>query len=370
MQASNPDPSSPLLLGGWRRVAVLAGLFLMGGAAGWVFERLGAPLPWMIGPLLATAAVFMTVSPQVAMPVRLRPVGQIVVATQVGLAFSPEALDLLIRFAPVIFGAAIVTALSVLVTALAVARVTRQSRAEAFLSLVPTSPVEAAAMAVKLGFAPSPIIFSQTLRMAAVVLILPFGLYALDGWPEVSRTVVGFGVPDPLHILTLVAMGVVGALVFRVLRVPNPDFLGPMAMAALFAVSGNGPMIYPPDIFAMAQVLLGTWLGAAFRRDFIASAWRLTLISLASSGVLLLLCALSGVAIAVIAGVDWQTMVLGTAPGGVVQMALAAKFLGQSAVLISTFHLVRIFIIMPSIPLIVRLLAQGDQRRAPKRTGP
>lgn len=350
----------------WRKATGLIAVFLIAGLSGWALERLGAPLPWMIGPMLSTAAIFMSIAPRIAVPNRLRPVGQVVVATQVGLAFSPEALDLLRNLAPVIIGAAIVTALSIIVVAFVVARLTRQGTAQAFLSLVPTSPVEAAAMAIRAGIAPTPVIFSQTLRMAAVVLIVPVGLYTLDGWPAVERPAVYFSVPDPVHLLSLASIGLVGMILFRALRVPNPNFLGPMALAALLAVSGNAPMTYPPDILALAQVLLGTWLGAVFRREFIASALGLTVVSLASSLVLLMVCALSAVAIAMVAGVDWRILVLGTAPGGVVEMALTAKFLGQSVVLISTFHLVRIFVIMPNIPWIVRLLIRRDARKTGK----
>ncbi|MDD7973119.1 AbrB family transcriptional regulator [Roseinatronobacter alkalisoli] len=363
MEKPQSPPPKPPSVRGWRHSLGLGVLLLIAAAAGWVFERMGAPLPWMIGPLVVTAAIFMGPAPQITVPTRLRPVGQVVVATQVGLAFSPEALDLLLGFAPVIIGAALATGLCILAVSILVSHLTGQSVAQTFLSSVPTSPVEAASMARAAGINPTPVIFSQTLRMAAVVLILPFALYALDGWPDVHRQAVGFALPDPGHILWLVAIGVAGALLFRVLRVPNPNFLGPMAAAALLAVSGNGPVAYPPDILALAQILLGTWLGATFRREFMTSALRLTLISAGSSLLLLLLCSLSAVAIAIVSGVDWQTMVLGSAPGGVVEMALTARFLGQNVVLITTFHLVRIFIIMPNIPWIVRLLARYERRK-------
>src|SRR5690554_4746085 len=70
----------------------LAALFAIATLAGWLFERIGSPLPWMIGPLLVTAAIFLSGCFKVAVPLKVRPFGQMVVACQVGLTFSPTAL--------------------------------------------------------------------------------------------------------------------------------------------------------------------------------------------------------------------------------------------------------------------------------------
>lgn len=345
-------------------------LFALSTGAGWVFERIGAPLPWMIGPLILTAAIFMGPAPKIAVPTKIRPLGQVVVATQVGLAFSPDALDMLISFAPVMVGTALATGVCIFAVAIAVARLTGQSLAAAFLSTVPTSPVEAAAMAMDAGIKPMPIIFAQTLRLSAVVLIVPFALYAVEGWPDIARDTVTLDLGDPLTILGLAAIGVASAWAFRALRIPNPNFLGPMAVAAAFAVTGYGPAPYPPVILALAQVVLGTWLGATFRREFVMSALRLTVVSLAASVALLVLCSLCAVGISALSGVDWKTLILGSAPGGVVEMALTAKFLAQNVVLITTFHLVRIFIFIPNTPWIVRAIVRYENRTQTKAGPP
>lgn len=355
-----PSPHPAAGSGRWW-IAKLAILFVVTTCAGWVFEHLGAPLPWMIGPLVVTAAIFILFDPSFGVPNRLRPLGQVVVATQVGLAFSPQALEALLGYAPVIVGTALATGLCIAAVSVVMARLTGQPLAQAFLSSVPTSPVEAAAMAKAAGLDPAPVIFSQILRLSAVVLVLPFSLYAIEGWPEVQRTMVSLSAIDPLNVVFLIALGIAGAWVARTLRVPNPNFLGPMTVAAILSVAAIGPAPYPPVLLALGQVILGTWLGATFRRSFLTSALRMTLISISSALLLLLLCSLSGVAIAQLSGLSWQSVVLGAAPGGVVEMALTAKFLQQNVVLITTFHLVRIFIFMPNIPWIVRMIARHEQ---------
>lgn len=169
------------------RVFKVVLLLLASALAGWGFERIGAPLPWMVGPLVLTSLVFMVLAPSMRVPDRLRPGGQVVVATQVGLAFSPAALGMLLDLAPVTIGTALATGLCIMAVAILLARLTRQSVAQCFLASAPTSPVEAATMAAAAGLNPVPVIFSQTVRLAAVVLVVPFALYAIEGWPDVSR---------------------------------------------------------------------------------------------------------------------------------------------------------------------------------------
>ncbi|ETX13383.1 hypothetical protein OCH239_10710 [Roseivivax halodurans JCM 10272] len=348
----------------------LALLFAISACAGWAFERIGAPLPWMIGPLMLTAGVFMGPAPRLTVPNRMRPIGQIVVATQVGLAFSPAAFNMLADLALVIVGTALATGACIFIVALVLARLAGMGLAQAFLSCAPTSPVEAATMATEAGIDPTPVIFGQTIRLGMVVVILPFAMYALDGWPDVTRAPITFNFSDPLSILVLAGIGTTSAWAFHALRVPNPNFLGPMSVSAALAASGVGPAPYPPVVLAIAQIVLGTWLGATFKREIVTSSLKSSLLSVATALLLLMLCSLSAVGIAALSDFDWKTLVLGAAPGGAVEMALTAEFLGQSVVLITTFHLVRIFIFMPNIPWIVKLILRHDRRKEGKDIPP
>ncbi|ETW12048.1 putative ammonia monooxygenase [Roseivivax marinus] len=347
---------------GAARLARLALLFTLSALGGLAFERLGAPLPWMIGPLVISAAIFVSGAIRVGVPTGIRPFGQVVVACQVGLAFSPEAFAMLVQLAPAIVGTALMTGLCIFVVALILSRLAGISLAQAFLCGVPTSPVEAAGMAIRAGIDPMPVVLSQTLRLSAVVVALPFALYALDGWPDARRAFVRIEPVDPMNLALLAAIGVAAATTFRRLRVPNPNFLGPLSVCALLAVTDHAPAPFPGMVLALAQVVLGTWLGSTFRRELMGAAGRMAAAFLGATLLVLILCSGGAILIGRAAGLDWRTMVLGAAPGGVVEMALTAKFLGQNVALITSFHLTRIFILMPSIPWLVRLISRYETR--------
>lgn len=339
-------------------------LFMVSAIAGWLFEIAGIPLPWMLGPLVSTALIFISGKVRVAVPDAIRPIGQVIVACQVGLTFSAAVLRLLLDLAPIVVGTALMTGVCIFLVALLQARIGKQSLAQAFLSGVPTSPVEAAAMAVRLGVAPVPVIFSQTMRLSMVVLVLPLAFYAIEGWPLEQRPGVEFAAFDIVEALPLFAIGIVGMVVFRKLRVPNPNFLGPLSLAAVLAVNDIAPAPFSSGILAGAQIILGTWLGSNFRRSFISSVGGLALGSVLSTFLIIALCSCGATLMAMATGMNWHTLVLGAAPGGLVEMALTAKFLGHDVALITAFHLTRIFIFMPSIPWMIRGINWLETRKS------
>jgi membrane AbrB-like protein len=113
-------------------------------------------------------------------------------------------------------------------------------------------------------------------------------------------------------------------------------------------------------VLAGAQILLGTWLGSTFRRSLFTSAGRFVIASAATTLLLIVLCAATGIILSLISDIPWETLVLGAAPGGVTEMALTARFLHQDVAMITAFHLVRIFLIIPNTPWVIsKIHARG-----------
>lgn len=332
------------------RLALVLALAAVGG---WLATRAGMPLPWMIGPLLTTAALRLADPFAFTVPVQVRPFGQVTVAAQVGLAFTPAAVTAVLELAPLLVTMSLMTAASAFVAATLLGRMSGMGLAPALLATMPTSPVEAAVLAEKFGVPPAPIILAQTLRIAGVVLLVPVGIYLIDGWPDRSVPVgiaAGF---DPVSVALLYAIAVTGALCFRRLGLSNPYFLGPLAIVAALSGMGGGLSPFPPVLLSLAQLVLGTWLGSNFRRDLFLRAGRLAW-AVAVSGLLFLtLATLCALVLARVASLPWEEMVLGAAPGGVTEMALTAKYMGLNVALITAFQITRIFVIMPNIPWIV-----------------
>nr|WP_175582172.1 AbrB family transcriptional regulator [Phaeobacter sp. HF9A] len=342
-------------------LALLA-LYLAASGAGWAFHSIGIPLPWMIGPLVLSAAVSISGLLRVAVPVKTRPFGQMTIAAQVGLAFTPAALAALLTLAPVMIGTALASATGAGLIALVLARATGIRMSQAFLSTFPTSPVEAAIMAERHGCDPAPVILAQTTRIAAVVILVPIAVFALDGWPDRTGMLRGGGF-DLIGNGFLALLAITGALLFKRVGLSNPYFLGPLTFSAAASALGLHPAAFPAEVLSLAQIVLGTWLGGTFRHDLFVNQKRQLAAIMTSTLVLLSL--ISGIALAIawMAGQPWEVLVLGAAPGGVTEMALTAKFLGIDLALVTAFQLTRIFLFMPNIPWIIRMIDRYERRK-------
>src|SRR3546814_13865001 len=68
--------------------------------------------------------------------------------------------------------------------------------------------------------------------------------------------------------MALLAAGAAAtAALFRLCRISNPFFLGPLAFSCVATVLGLPLAPFPDAVVSFAPILLGTWLGSTFRRD-------------------------------------------------------------------------------------------------------
>jgi uncharacterized protein len=335
-------------------VAVMAGY-----AASW----LGVPLPWMIGPMVAAGALSALTS-HGSVPKFTRPVGQIIVAGIVGLAFTPAAVTAVGQQIVPMIAVALLTIVAGFLAAAVLMRLTHMDIISASLACIPGGPVEMAALATRYGVAPGPVGFAQTLRIALLVLVIPPILLALDGSDRSGVLDFMSGDLDYAGGALLLGLAAVGGFVFRVLRVSSPFFLGPLAFAAV-ATALALPVSMPPLwVLATGQVLLGVWLGCMFDREMLAKSRGFIPAAFLSTFVLMVLCAAMALGVSAMTGMDWRTMILATAPGSVTEMALTAKILQQGVAMVTAFHVVRIFILLPLAPLIFSVTARLAKRFA------
>lgn len=341
-------------------------IYLGAVGTGWVAAQLHVPLPWMIGALVFATGISLC-GVQIKAPAMTRPAGQIVVAGSVGLAFTPAALETLgAMFLPMVIAALLTIAAGFLV-AWVLMRLSDVDAMTATLASIPMGPVESANLAQRYGVNPGPVVFAQTLRIMALVLVIPPAILLLDGnVADPSETLRNMHW-TPQGTALLILLAILGAFAFKVLRVSNPFFLGPLAASAAAAALGLPVTATPYVVLAGAQVLLGVWLGAVINRDLFRRAGRFVPAAMVSTLLMMALCLALALILAPITGTNWATMVLATAPGSVTEMALTAKVLQESVALVTAYHITRIFIIIPSAPLLTRITARLTHWTPPKR---
>jgi hypothetical protein len=333
------------------RLLLGAAIGAVGGAG---FAAANLPLPWLIGALVAVAAARLSGLPAEANP-RLRNLFLGIIGIALGSTFTPAAAALLVANAGLLLLAAFVTLAIGAALAPLLARRGRVDMATAWFSSIPGGAADMAMLAESYGGRPAPVALAQLLRICAVVVLVPnlFALAGLRGDVPPAATVLAFA-PG---ILALQYAGGLGAAMLLVrLGVRAGWMLGPLALTAALTASGVVLSGVPAWLSALAQVMLGTSLGAAFGRESIRPLRRFLPHAMAQVLLLMAACAVAGALLAWAFGAPLGAMLLGTAPGGVAEMSLTGKVLGMDVALIVTLHVTRIFLVTVLTPPAFRLL--------------
>lgn len=308
-----------------------------------VASKGGIPLAWVLGALVPTAlgSIF---GVDVFAPRLGRKIGQLVVGTSIGLSLTVAAVEMIVIWFPVMLLTALV---SILVTALLCVPFSRAGRvnvATAFFSLTPGGLAEMARTGAKEGAQREAVAFSQTIRVALLVCVLPSLLlnFGIDG--GLPQTVGRATLPLD-HLAIVFAVTAACVYLVRFTGANNTWMIGGLVGAGIVAASGIVDGKVPYALFAAGQFLIGISIGARFKRENLMQLPRVCAMAMlfvvAMTGILFGY----GVLIHFATGLDLSSLALITSPGGLAEMTLTAQALHLNTALVTSFHVVRSFII-------------------------
>lgn len=335
------------------RAPVLSALVActVGGA---ICRVLHTPLPWMIGSLLTMAALkfsgFELASPRFA-----RQTGQIIIATTLGLYFTPTVSRQVLGHWQLILAAALFATVLAYIGAWVLSRWTDTDRVTALFASVPGGAAEMANLGERFGARIDRIAVAQSLRILLVVVIVPFAIT----WSGVHGTEAYAGTSIPLSgpgLAALLAGALAAGFALWFVGSPNPFMLGPLFVAIGLSVADIHWSSVPTPLLNAAQVLLGCNLGSRVEHSFVRSAPRYVAVVGLSIVVGILISALFGAALAYWGGLAVPTMVLATAPGGIAEMCVTAQALQLGVPLVTGAHVARVIILVTTTAPIFRLM--------------
>ena len=318
---------------------------------------LHTPIPWMLGPLLFTAAASMAGLPTRSSG-RLRNIGQWIIGAALGLYFTPQVGALVLNLWWAI-------ALGI-VWALALGwgfglwlqrrhRVdlghmgVRRLRATSYFAGAIGGASEMTLLSERIGARTDLVAAAHSLRLVMVVLSVPFamqwaqGHWALQVDPSlrsVSRTAEWPG------LLWLAGITLLGALIMMRLRRANPWFMGALTATMLLSLSGGWWSAVPTPLSNAAQLFIGVSLGVRFQREFLHTAPRWLVSVAIGTASMLLASALFGWGMALLVGQHPATLILGTSPGGIAEMAITAKVLQLGVPVVTAFQVCRLVAVL------------------------
>ncbi len=332
----------------FRTLATLALALLA--ALGW--RALALPLPWMIGPLLATALVSIAGLPA-SSPLPLRNVAQWVIGAALGLYFTPEMTQLLLPLWWVVllsiaWALALGWGLGWFLHRSGLAGVEgtpRALRATSYFSGAIGGASEMTLLAERHGARSDLVAGAHSLRMLVVTVCIPFGFTWL-GLHGMDATVPGMREVRWPELAMLFAACGLGCMVLRALRWANPWFIGALGTSMALSAAGIELSAMPAELSSAAQLLIGISLGIRFQREFLGQAPRWMAVAVVGTVLAILISVGFSWALSRITGLNLGTLILGTAPGGIAEMAITAKVLPLGVPLVTAFQVCRLVAVL------------------------
>lgn len=322
----------------------------IGAIGGLVFQALGLPLPWMLGPL-SSNLVASARGINVAVPERLREVFLGVLGLVLGSQVTPQLAQRLLDW-PV---SAMLLLLGVAASTAVAAAWYRRCGFDTVSAWFASAPGAMTAMIMlgdRVGGDPQRIAIAQSLRVVLVILLLPALFWAFEDSPASADAVRGGQAEHLWLLLTLPVVIPLG----RWLKLPTPSLLAPLLLVAVLGFFGIARLQLPFWGMDIMLWVLGSAIGARFQGMTGKRLGRYALQAGVATGLALAVLAVFAEFIHQSVGVPRDVALLALAPGGIGEMAIVAVALGLDPMFVAFHHLLRMVTLMVVAPVWARWL--------------
>lgn len=316
---------------------------LFGGTAAFLgaltAQALHIPLPWLLGPLFFVGVLRLASAP-VSTIGPLRNVGQWIIGVSLGLYFSPEIGKLIAQhWGVLVLGMLVALVLGVFGTWV-LCKVGKADVKTAWFSAAIGGASEMSVLAERYGARVDLVASAHSLRVLAVVTIIPFGFEFAGIVGQNDQTLKQLPV-DYWHLLLIGVLATVCGILFSRLRIASAWVLGPLVVAAVLTLFELVATSLPTWVINLGQLFLGWALGDRYRPAFFKAAPRFmfavglfSVVSIAIVGVI-------GIGVAGVSQLSLPSVWLGMAPGGLAEMAITAKVLMLGVPMVTAFQVSR-----------------------------
>ena len=340
------------------RIALTA---LVGLGCGFGLSRLGAPAPYMLGSLFGAwglGALVPQAQTYLGTPRWFHKFIVLGLSTLIGGALSIDVLRQALGWWPTVLAMMASTLIATLLALIYLRGIRQQPMAQALLSALPGGQADIVAVAHEYTDRDHLVALVHLCRVVSVFVSMPLLLAFVSGPQGVQDSYLAqANLPSlfdqswqvPFH---LIAVGLVGFLIGRALKIPMPHLLGPLILSMALHLAGVIDIPRLGEFVLVAQLFIAGSIGARLSRVPL----REVAVGLADGVVTAILLIGSYILVAFlcsqILGIDLMEMILAFIPGGLYEVTLLALIFGFDAALafIAFHHTLRIFLIFFSLP--------------------
>lgn len=317
----------------------------------------------MLGALAATMAGSLA-GADIAVPQAIRKPMIAVVGIILGSAFTSDRLDDLMAWLPSVATMPIyVLALGTLIL-FYLRKVSGFDHKTAFFAATPGGLSEMVALSDQLGGDLRSVALFHSARLVLIVFSIPLmASFLVDVEPGV------LSVPEHQEIklrevLSLIAMAALGWELARRIRLPAASFMGPLLVSTILHLFGLMTLSPPAFMLALAQLVIGSSVGARFSGVPLSSIIRTLLIGSGGALMMLALTLIFALVLHQLTGHPMTLLLLALIPGGFPEMSLIALAMGMDPAFVVTHHGLRTLLIFAfTFPIFALLTRWGWFKR-------
>ncbi|WP_010651969.1 AbrB family transcriptional regulator [Oceanobacillus massiliensis] len=334
---------------------------LVGLAGAVLFNVVGLPMPWMLGPLFAVLSV------QLFTPVKLewhsffRNLGLVIAGYVIGYAFTMDALRDMKQYFPEMLFINIAFFILFLLISSIMAYRTKMDRGTAMTCCVPGGLQQIIIFAEEQkNINLSTVTFYHVLRILMIVTVVPF-IVANEQTALVQDNAVE-GVYS-IYLLGLLVLCYGSGMIFKKIKVPTSYMLGPVFFIMCFNLVNIEVPIMPTSMLHIAQLVIGIYIGLLLKKENIKLTRKHIFYAFFSSSVLILFAFGLSIILKYQDDLGFSTGFLSVVPGGLDQMGIIAASVQADVTVVTAFQLFRILFLSVIIIPFVKFVVEKDRRR-------
>jgi len=310
---------------------------------------LKTPLPWMIGPLLITAALSIAGLKTLSWT-PFRNSSQWIIGTALGLYFTPQVSALVASLwwmvvIIITWSLTIGYSYGLWLYWFNAPRIHNLDRKTTYFASLIGGASEMTLLAEKEHARTDLVASAHSLRVLIVTIAVPFAVQWI-GWRGLDQTPSN---PHPFSLDGLIYLGLltgVGGLIMKMLGRSNAWFIGSLIVSIVLATNEIELSGVPTILTNAAQLLIGISLGVRFNPAFTRTAPR-WLISVGIGTFFMVgMCFLTSFGLSQLIPLPMATIILASAPGGIAEMAITAKVMHLGVAIVTALQACRIIAIL------------------------
>lgn len=333
------------------------GIAVVGGT---LFHLIGLPLAWLVGPLTAVALAVHFGVKLATWPTSLYKAGLLLLGYALGANFVPDLFQALLLHLPAMFISTLTLVFFCVLIALGLSKLTGEELASLMIGSMPGGLSQMLVLGDELETDLNIVTLMQVIRILCVVFLMP---WLAIGLAQHTSSALSLDVAETVHragaengymlVLFLLVSWASGWLAAKV-KLPTPYLVGPIISTIVLITCGLTAPSLPSPLFMLSQVLLGARLGLQVDIKRIMSLKRVALFAFLSTLCLIVISFGLAFLIQNIYQVSLLSAFLGTAPGGMVEMAITASEVKADVLLVTGYQMFRIFFLLLIVPPVIK----------------